>query len=80
MQSYRVSESVSVTGGGTDVVVKLKVCTTGGGVYVDKIVTGGKMDVVVKLRVNVALEVWICTCVAVVVCNWLVVVVMKLGG
>lgn len=69
-----------MTGGGTEVVVKLKVCTTGGGVYVEKIVTGGKIDVVVKLRVNVALEVWICTSVAVVICNRLVVVVIKLGG
>ena len=60
---------MSVTGGGIDVVVKLKVCTIGAGVNVEVIVTGGNNEVVVKLRVNVALEVWICTCVAVVSCS-----------
>lgn len=78
--SYLVRESVSVTGGSIDVVVKLKVCTTGAGVNVETTVTGGKTEVVVTLMVNVTLEVWICTSVAVVICNWLVVVVTKLGG
>jgi hypothetical protein len=60
---------VSVSGGGIDVAVKLKVCTIGAGVNVEMIVTGGNTEVVVKLKVNVALEVWTCTCVAVVICN-----------
>lgn len=60
---------MSVSGGGIDVAVKLKVCTIGAGVNVEMIVTGGNTEVVVKLKVNVALEVWTCTCVAVVICN-----------
>ena len=53
---------------------------TGGSVEVCTTVMGGRIDVMVKLTVNVALEVWTCSCVAVVVCSSLVVVVMKFGG
>lgn len=52
-----------------EVIVKLDICTIGAGVIVEMIVTGGRLEVVVTLKVSVTLEIWTCTCVAVVNCN-----------
>lgn len=60
---------MKVTGGGMEVIVKLDICTIGAGVIVEMIVTGGRLEVVVTLKVSVTLEIWTCTCVAVVNCN-----------